>query len=190
MRRFSLAGSLWSVAFFGVVFAAVRNPSNFWLGATFLATLGVLCTSVIGAVLERRRGGVWWLGFAVFGWPYLIACSIPGLDETARMPSKALANSVVAASIPAPSAAASLNNPNLPIGLDGRPIAPAPGIAVRGGFNLRLYNPDHAKKLSLIIGYFLILLFARVGATVSCVFTNGLPWRRRPSGGVASSPAA
>ena len=190
MRRFSLAGSLWFVAFFALGFAAVLNPSNFWLGVTFLVTLGLLCASVLGAVLERSRGGVWWLGFALFGWAYFVAGSVPDLVDTAKMPSRALTIWVIAASNPVPTAAPGVNPSNLRIGPDGRPVPTAPSGAARARFNGRVYNRDHSNKLDLISGYLFILLFARAGATVSCVFTKGFPWRRRPSGGVAPSPVA
>jgi hypothetical protein len=189
MRQFSLAGTLWLVAFVALGFAAVRNASNLWLGATFIATLGLLCASVLGAVLERSRGGVWWLGFALFGWAYFVAGLIPGLADTARMPSRALANWVTFASSPVPTAAPGgvpgMNAPNLRIGPDGRPVPPAPMGAARAGSDWLSYYRMHSEHLKSISGNLFVLLFARAGATVSCIFTKGLPWRRRPT----SNPA-
>jgi hypothetical protein len=164
--RFSLAGVLWFVAFVAFGIAAVRSSSGFWVGATFLVTLGLLCASVLGAVVERRQGGVWWLGFALFGWSYFVALLIPPLAETARMPSRSLAPQMLAASNFSPPTTPPYNAP------------------------LQHYLHTHEANAVLIGQWYLVLIFARVGATVSCVFTKGLPWRRRPLSIDASSAKA
>ena len=184
MGRFSLAGSLWFVALLALGFAAVREASDFWVGATYLVTLGLLCASVLGAVLERGRGGAWWLGFALFGWAYLLAPSVPGLAPSPSLPSDDLARRIFAASNPAPGPRR-LDAPIGPIGPDGRPISPPGG-------RTRLSNQEYEKRWqgnSLRIGHWIFaLIFARAGATASCVFTKGLPWRRKRTAEPAPIP--
>jgi hypothetical protein len=188
MGRFSLAGALWFVAFVALGFAAVRNASDLWVGATFLATLGLLCASVLGAVLERSRGGVWWLGFALFGWAYFIAGQIPALREVANLPSDRAAQAIYLYARPGPLAPRQPTlNSTAParIGPDGRPILTHPtGDQVWLTLFLS-HDPRHLTNSAQIGHWLLVLIFARAGATVSCVFTKGLPWRKKP----ASTPA-
>ena len=167
MIRFSLAGSLWFVAFVAFGFAAVRNASDFWVGATFLTTLGLLCASVLGAVLERSRGGVWWLGFALFGWAYFVAGLIPGLDGTAKIPSGHAARWIFETS-----------NRDL----QAPPPTDRKGDIYEAYAQRQRYRPRMDSNARFIGHCLVVLIFARLGATVSCVFTKGLPWRRRESG--------
>ncbi len=172
MGRFSLASSLWFVAFIALGFAAVREASDFWLGATFVVTLGLLCASMLGAVLERSRGGAWWLGFALFGWAYFVAGLIPPLANPARVPSSWVAKRVFAVTNPIP--------PAVPRGR-GRPETPQ-------AYDARMSYQARASHVGPIGHWLFVLLFARAGATVSCVFTKGLPWRKQPTSDPAPIP--
>jgi hypothetical protein len=181
MGRFSLGSSLWFVAFVALGFAAVRNASQFWVGATFLATFGLLCTSALGAVLARPPGRAWWLGFALFGWGYLAADLVPEHREAARLPSLTLAREIFRASNPLPSARTGLNAPVPTIGLDGRPVRAPMGTGKVAGLNFQEYTARYEFNVGRIGHWLFVLLFARAGATVSCLFTKDLPWRRRPA---------
>ena len=165
MGRFSLAGGLGFVALIAFGIAAFRDPIDIWVGAAFVVTLGLLCASVLGAVLERPRGGVWWLGFAVFGWAYLLAGHAPGLANDARMPAAELARALHPLTWP-------LLTPQ-----NGR-------VAATNNSPDLLRRQNNAGRIGFDL---LILIFARAGATASCLFTKGLPWRKRPS--PASDPA-
>lgn len=74
--RLTLAGLMGIVLAFAVGFAALRNASRARAGATYLLTLGLLCTAVVGAV--TRRGP--WFGAAIFGWSYAILALGPWKD--------------------------------------------------------------------------------------------------------------
>jgi hypothetical protein len=69
--RFPIAGLIWAVTFAALGLAALRNASEVWAGATFLATCGVLCLAIVGVVCRTDESRAWWLGFALFGWGYL-----------------------------------------------------------------------------------------------------------------------
>ncbi len=186
MRRFSIANLLGLVAVIALGFAAVRSASDFWLGATFLLTIGLLCAGVLGAVVERGHG-VWWLGFAVFGWVYFALGFEPSLSRLTAMPSSSLARQVFSASnrFSGQVSAGSTSLANLRIGPDGRPIGP-------DGRPIGLTMQEYAQRYgnAAEIGrWLMVLAFARIGAAVSCLFTKGLgPWRRR--GGEASAPVS
>ena len=52
--------------------AALRSPTPNWAGAIFITTCGVLAFGVVGVLCGKEADRPWWLGFAVFGWGYLI----------------------------------------------------------------------------------------------------------------------
>ena len=60
------------------------NATFIWAGVVFTLTIGVLLASVLALILRGWRGGGW-LGFALFGWGFLIfgilslSCLTPGL---------------------------------------------------------------------------------------------------------------
>jgi hypothetical protein len=69
--RFSIAGLLVVIAFFGVGLAALRSASALWASALFTAAVVVLSAAILGAIASRGRVRLTWTGLAVFGWIYL-----------------------------------------------------------------------------------------------------------------------
>jgi hypothetical protein len=69
--RFSIAGLMGAVLIVALGLAALRSASATWSSATFLATCGLLCLAVVGAVCGGDAERTWWLGFALFGWGYV-----------------------------------------------------------------------------------------------------------------------
>jgi hypothetical protein len=165
MGRFSIARALGMVALVAFGFAAIRSATDFWLGLTFLLTVGLLCVGALGAALARGGRGIWWLGFAVFGWAYFLAGLVPALSDVARLPSRDLSRQIFLTSNGPPGTPV---RSGVRIGPDGRPMSARQG------------------NVSLIGHCVFILIFARVGATVACLLTGGVSWRARPSG--ESSP--
>jgi hypothetical protein len=103
MRRISIAGVLGVVAVFAVGLAALIQATNVWLGAMFALTIGLLMASVLATFLRGWRSGVW-LGFALFGWGYLLVGNVTGLNlgSHAWLLSDAVAGWVFSTSNPAP----------------------------------------------------------------------------------------
>jgi hypothetical protein len=71
--RFSLAALLTVILVLSAGFAALRIPCGMTLNLVFTALSAMLAWSVLAAILGRGRRQVFWAGFAVFTWPYLIA---------------------------------------------------------------------------------------------------------------------
>jgi hypothetical protein len=71
MRRISIAGLLGFVAVFAISLAALVNATYAWRGAVFTLTMMMLFASVLGVIFRGWRTGGW-LGFALFGWGYLL----------------------------------------------------------------------------------------------------------------------
>ena len=70
--RFPIAGLMGAVLVVALGLAALRNPSETWAGVMFLLTCGTLCLAIVGVVCRSDRERAWWLGFALFGWGYLL----------------------------------------------------------------------------------------------------------------------
>ena len=72
MPRTSIAGLMGAVLVASLGLTALRSGSAVWAGTTFLVTCGVLALAVVGVVCRAGPGRAWWLGFALFGWGYLV----------------------------------------------------------------------------------------------------------------------
>ncbi len=82
--RFSIASLLGVILFISVALAALRASTDLWDGCLLGLALTVLLTATLLAVHRRDRKRAYWLGFALFGWTYLIASQIPPLES--RLP--------------------------------------------------------------------------------------------------------
>jgi hypothetical protein len=70
--RFPIAGMMAAVLIVALGLAAVRNASPTWASVTFLSTCAVLCLAIVGIICRGETERAWWLGFALFGWGYLL----------------------------------------------------------------------------------------------------------------------
>jgi hypothetical protein len=82
--RFSIAGLLGLVAFSGAGFAALRAASEPWDSGLFGVTLLLLLAAILLAVHRTWRTRAFWLGFALYGWAYLVGSLIPQIES--RLP--------------------------------------------------------------------------------------------------------
>jgi hypothetical protein len=70
--RFTIGWLMILVLVLAVGLAALKSGDEPWAGVMFLLTCGVLGLAVIGALCRREAERAWWLGFAVFGWGYMV----------------------------------------------------------------------------------------------------------------------
>ncbi|HWE36964.1 MAG TPA: hypothetical protein VG406_10395 [Isosphaeraceae bacterium] len=82
--RFSIASLLGVVVFVAVGLAALRAASPAWDAGLLGVTLGALLVAVLLAVHRADRRRAFWLGFALFGWAYLLVILAPGVEP--RLP--------------------------------------------------------------------------------------------------------
>lgn len=82
--RFSIASLLGVVLFISVALAALRASTDVWDGCLLGLVLLILLTAILLAVHWTERRRAYWLGFALFGWTYLIASMIPPIGS--RLP--------------------------------------------------------------------------------------------------------
>jgi hypothetical protein len=75
--RFTLAQLMAVVLFLGFGFAALRNADAFWASAAYTLAIILLAGSLVGAFARKGRARTTWIGFAVFGWTYLIVTHLP-----------------------------------------------------------------------------------------------------------------
>src|SRR4051794_8890980 len=79
MRRphISIAHLLLVVLFCGVALGALRAASAVWASALFTLATGALLVAPLGIIYRRGRRQASWVGFALFGWGYLLLSSVP-----------------------------------------------------------------------------------------------------------------
>jgi hypothetical protein len=70
--RFSIAGLMGVVLVASLGLAALRYASPTLAGVVFMLTCSVLALAVVGVACRGQAERAWWLGFALFGWGYLI----------------------------------------------------------------------------------------------------------------------
>ena len=75
--RFSLAQLMAVVLYLGLGFAALRNADRLWASATFTLSIVAISTALLGALIRRGRARPAWIGFALFGWTYLLVSTLP-----------------------------------------------------------------------------------------------------------------
>ncbi len=70
--QFSIRGLLWAVTFLAVCIAALVNANGIWQGLAWGLALYTLTASILLVIYRRKEKRAFWLGFAVFGWLYLL----------------------------------------------------------------------------------------------------------------------
>jgi len=75
--RFTLAQLMALVLCLGFCFAALRNADEFLASVTFTLTTMTISAALVGAFVRKGRARTAWIGFAVFGWAYLLIDLLP-----------------------------------------------------------------------------------------------------------------
>jgi hypothetical protein len=84
MKRFRMTIRLGMalVVFAGLSFAALRDPSMWWVAGLLGCLIGLLLTACVGAIYRTGRERAFWLGIVVFGGGYLLLAQILSSDGT------------------------------------------------------------------------------------------------------------
>jgi hypothetical protein len=168
--RFSIANLLGAILFVGMGFAALLESTDAGDSAVLGLTLVALLTAVLLAVHRTASRQAFWMGFALFGWAYLVASLMPTVVP--RLPTaNALTylDSVVARR---PTAGVYVIS-NLVNGVEFIPLEPA-----------TLRRPSRTTDNFIRIGHSLIaLVLAWLGGHLSrCLFV----WNRKADRGDGS----
>ena len=70
--KFNVATILLVLPVIAIGWVAMLRPSDLWASTLFTFTLGLLAVATLCAILARPHHRPAWIGFAVFGWCYLI----------------------------------------------------------------------------------------------------------------------
>lgn len=84
LPRFTIRSLLGAILFAGIAIAALRASTDVWDSGILGLDLLILLTAVLLAVHRTDRKRAYWLGFAFFGWAYLIVSLIPPIGS--RLP--------------------------------------------------------------------------------------------------------
>ena len=81
MTRISIRSIMAFIIVTGVSFAAIHSGSAAWAGTMFSITFfTMVLLATRRRACTRRMCRVYWAGFALLGWSYLILNLAPGLD--------------------------------------------------------------------------------------------------------------
>jgi hypothetical protein len=83
--RVSIAGLMAAILVVAVGFAALQNASAWWSSALFTFTLALFLIAAVGAIWGKDKA--FWLGFALFGWSYMIVSYEPWSKHATTPPS-------------------------------------------------------------------------------------------------------
>ena len=84
LPSYTIRSLLGVVLFVAIAVAALRASTDAWDSGTLGLDLLILLTAVLLAVHRTDRRRAYWLGFALFGWAYLVASLIPPIGS--RLP--------------------------------------------------------------------------------------------------------
>jgi hypothetical protein len=80
--RMTIRSGMALVLFAGLGFAALRDPSMWWVGGVLACLIGLLLTACVGAMYRTGRKRAFWLGIVVFGGGYLLLAEVLSRDGT------------------------------------------------------------------------------------------------------------
>jgi hypothetical protein len=103
--RFTLLGALGVVLFVALALAAVTSGTVAWVSAVSLVVLTWLCVAVTGALLRRGEARAFWIGFAVFGWVYMLLIHLAVVSSTVSEQMGRSLRDAVEAAVPSPNIA-------------------------------------------------------------------------------------
>src|SRR5690242_7812633 len=78
-RSVTIAGLLGLVLVVGMGLAALKSSTVLWTTASTTLVLALLLTAVAGGIFLRGTDRAYWIGFALFGWAYLLLANGTGL---------------------------------------------------------------------------------------------------------------
>ncbi len=70
--RPTLKGLMVVIALIGVGTGAMIRPNKFWALVLPVFLLTMLLTAILGFLIRRGPKRAYWVGFALFGWAYLV----------------------------------------------------------------------------------------------------------------------
>jgi hypothetical protein len=73
----TIAGLMAIVLYVAFGFAALRNADQFWANATYTIAIFSTSTALLGAIVRKGTARVPWIGYAVFGWTYVLLDLLP-----------------------------------------------------------------------------------------------------------------
>jgi hypothetical protein len=79
--RFRLGTLLILIIVLGVGLAALRESNDIWDSGVFTLALSALLISILLAIHRNESRLAFWIGFALFGWAYLVMSLVPSIGS-------------------------------------------------------------------------------------------------------------
>jgi hypothetical protein len=191
--RFTIAGLMALVLIVGVGFAGLRAASLLWASALFTLAVALLAAAIVGSLVCRGRSRMGWLGFAVFGWTYLLATFWLWPERNGVTAPPFLTKPLLDALRPSSGTGAFMTYDTGPQGEMSMEPLTIVGMGAAGTGNMVTMNPFSGRVFNLHhyrrIGHTLAaILFGFVGALLAAwLSARGLPAEKPHS--VDSSPS-
>jgi hypothetical protein len=187
--RVSIAGLMVAVLLLAVGFAGLRTASALWASALFTFTVTLLAAALLGVAASRGRSRMACLGFALFGWVYLLTTFWlwPGPNGVSAPPflTKALLDAVQ----PAPKTPTTMTVDPGPVGEMSTEPPPKVVGTVRPGvpgfvpYTGRVINLLHYRRIGHMLAAVAFgLLGGLLGSIFSALSEAGGPNREREAG--------
>jgi hypothetical protein len=172
--RFTIRELILVVVVIAIGLAAIRSGSAPWAGAMTSITFFVMIASTLGVALGRAMRRVFWSGFALLGWSYLLLTHVPWL--TVAIGSRMLAPTLFAYIAELLHGEAKAGGGG---GLQSAPVHAMKTWALAGGFGGGTVSYEHLTN-SVQIGIAMeALLWAFLGGRVACYFASRREQERR-----------
>ncbi len=185
--RITIAHIILVVLVVAVGLAAIRSGSAAWAGAMFSITFFAMICSFLGVALGRGMRRIYWSGFAILGWSYLLLIYVPWLDG--KVGRFFLAPNLFAylEEVLHSDSQGGAGMQSLPLGILG-------ATATAGGFDGGVIGRSGVQNLSDFVRIGLMmeaLLWAFLGGWAACYFASGRDGGSNPHvAGPAGAPEA
>jgi hypothetical protein len=168
--RFTIGTLVLVVAVAAVGLAAIHSGSAAWAGAMLSITVFAMICSLLGIALGRAMRRVYWTGFAILGWSYLLLMYVPWLSD--NIGQNLLAPNLFAY-LDEVLHAATLPGGGSSVGMQSIPVELIGASATGGGFGGAPFTGGAASEFQRIGMAIEALLWAFLGGWSACYFASG-----------------
>lgn len=84
--RISVLGTMTIVAFVAISLVTLRSTLEIWASLLFTLEIVLLCFAIPSLLYRRGPSRAFWVGFAAFGWTYVVFCFGPVLGTSMKPP--------------------------------------------------------------------------------------------------------
>jgi hypothetical protein len=182
--RFTIGELILVVIVVAIGLAAIHSGSAIWAGVMTSIAFFVIITSILGVVFGRGMRRVYWSGFALLGWSYILLAYTPSLRPyVGRFLLAPNLFDYLAEVLHAQGQGGTGG------GLASLPVEVLGSLATAGGFGGGTVLNVNMTDFEAIGKAMEALLWAFLGGWVACYFASGQDQERRPARAAGAATA-